>query len=167
MSRSGSKLPVALALRSASQIRCEQSIWTPASQGERASNPLAIAAMASPLFHADLSSAEMGKGRNYYGVGPSIRRGGMNPKLSVDLSGADFSFANLTDANLNGSDLTGASFLDADLSGANLREANLAEAIYQPRKHPVLDEVNLAHGLALRALRETCLWSYQRLSAAA
>lgn len=53
-----------------------------------------------------------------------------NPDARPDLSGADFSQADLMMANLAGADLQGVSFVmaklqGADLSGADLRKANL------------------------------------------
>jgi uncharacterized protein YjbI with pentapeptide repeats len=55
--------------------------------------------------------------------------GGKCANLSkADLSGADFSWANLREADLSGANLSGADLCGADLSWANLREADLSGA---------------------------------------
>jgi uncharacterized protein YjbI with pentapeptide repeats len=55
--------------------------------------------------------------------------GGKCANLSkADLSGADFSWANLREADLSGANLSGADLRGADLSWANLREADLSGA---------------------------------------
>ena len=46
----------------------------------------------------------------------------------ADLSGADFSGANLRSADFSGANLRGVDFSGADLSGADLRSANLSDA---------------------------------------
>jgi hypothetical protein len=92
-----------------------------------------------------------------------------NPKMKLDLGGADLHRAHLTEANLTGAflvradlseaelreaNLAGAELGDADLheanlAGANLREASLARAnLYQVRGAP------LAHNLETARLRE-------------
>ena len=49
---------------------------------------------------------------------------------NADLSGADFTNAELSGANLPGANLSGADFTNADLRGANLKGANLSKAIF-------------------------------------
>jgi TIR domain/Pentapeptide repeats (9 copies) len=78
-----------------------------------------------------MADKEVVKFLDEHGINAFNRWREENPKLSIDLSGADFTGRDLSRANFSNANLRGTDFFKADLGSVNFGSANLTQARFE------------------------------------